>query len=161
MRLLRTLANLGATVLVLHHTGKADSAKLYRGSSDIKAAVDTAYVLESEEPGQLAKLRLTCFKGRLTPGKNYALEFRKRQGFVACRYIPSKQRVEDVVTEILEATPRINQKEIIRQARERGCSKGQIESCMKTGNWKTEAGPNNSILYSLLNPKTGDEDGKP
>src|SRR5262249_3356615 len=33
MRLLRNLANLGATVVILHHTGKAESSKQYRGSS--------------------------------------------------------------------------------------------------------------------------------
>jgi hypothetical protein len=34
----RNLANLGATVLILHHTGKSDGAKDYRGSLDIKGA---------------------------------------------------------------------------------------------------------------------------
>jgi hypothetical protein len=48
MRFFRTLANLGATVIVLHHTGKAETAKQYRGSSDIKAAVDTAYLLSRQ-----------------------------------------------------------------------------------------------------------------
>jgi len=64
MRQFRRLANLGATVVVLHHTGKAETSKQYRGSSDIKAAVDTAYLLE-KVPGEsesLGKLSLTCFK---------------------------------------------------------------------------------------------------
>ena len=64
MRQFRRLANLGATVIVLHHTGKAETSKQYRGSSDIKAAVDTAYLLE-KVPGEsesLGKLSLTCFK---------------------------------------------------------------------------------------------------
>ena len=67
MRHFRTLANFGATVVVLHHSGKAETAKIYRGSSDIKAAVDTAYHLEtvSEESNRLGKLSLKCFKARL------------------------------------------------------------------------------------------------
>src|SRR5439155_16662290 len=57
MRQFRALANLGATVIVLHNAGKADTAKLYRGSSDIKAAVDTAYLLrrDDDEPEKLGK----------------------------------------------------------------------------------------------------------
>src|SRR5205814_3815480 len=65
MRYFRALANLGATVGILHHTGKAETAKIYRGSSDIKAAVDTAYLLESPDKEQrtLGRLSLRCFKG--------------------------------------------------------------------------------------------------
>jgi hypothetical protein len=48
MKHFRALANLGATVLILHHTGKTSTSQDYRGSSDIKAAVDMAYCLESE-----------------------------------------------------------------------------------------------------------------
>jgi predicted ATP-dependent serine protease len=36
----RTLADLGATVLIIHHTGKGESTQDYRGSSDFKASID-------------------------------------------------------------------------------------------------------------------------
>jgi hypothetical protein len=36
------LAKLGATVLLEHQSGKADSARDYRGSSDYKGACDIA-----------------------------------------------------------------------------------------------------------------------
>jgi RecA-family ATPase len=42
----RNLASLGATVLVIHHVGKGENTKEYRGSSDIKASVDVAYLLK-------------------------------------------------------------------------------------------------------------------
>ncbi len=42
----RALANAGASVLLLHHTGKGENARQYRGSTDIKASVDLAFVLE-------------------------------------------------------------------------------------------------------------------
>lgn len=42
---LRRLADVGATVLVLHHRSKTEANK-YRGSSDILAAVDMVYALE-------------------------------------------------------------------------------------------------------------------
>lgn len=66
MHSLRRLASDGATVLVLHHTGKAKTSKDYRGSSDLPAAVDAAYVLErSGDSEGLDHLTLRCFKMRM------------------------------------------------------------------------------------------------
>ena len=65
MQQCRMLADLGATVLVLHHNGKAETAKEYRGSSDFKAAVDAAFHVSNFGPdGRLDTLRLHCFKSR-------------------------------------------------------------------------------------------------
>ena len=61
----RKLADLGATVAVVHHDGKADSARDYRGSSDFKAAIDGGFhVTNFGENGLLDKLVLRCFKSR-------------------------------------------------------------------------------------------------
>jgi hypothetical protein len=151
MKYLRALANLGATIVVLHHSGKAETARIYRGSSDIKAAVDTAYQLESidKESNRLGRLRLKCFKGRLMPGQNFELEFRAKEGFVACAVAARTGTVEEIITEILQANPGSNQTEIVRLGRNRGCGKGQLEQCLGTGHWRRAAGPNHSILYSL------------
>jgi hypothetical protein len=71
------LAALGASVIVLHHTGKADTAKQYRGSSDIKAAVDIAYVVESlsEPDAGIRSLRLKAFKNRLTLPETLCIDY--------------------------------------------------------------------------------------
>jgi archaellum biogenesis ATPase FlaH len=160
MRHLRALANLGATVVALHHTGKAETAKFYRGSSDIKAAVDTAYLLESvgEESNRLCKLSLKCFKGRLVPGQNFGFEFREGEGFVACDLPTRTKTVESVIEDILEAHPRSNQKEVVRLGRERGCKKGQLEHSLRIGYWHREYGPHNSIFYSLPEPADFDQE---
>jgi RecA-family ATPase len=42
----RKLVNAGCTVLLLHHVGKSEGAREYRGSSDIKASSDQAFCLE-------------------------------------------------------------------------------------------------------------------
>jgi hypothetical protein len=71
MKHFRALANLGATILILHHTGKTITSQDYRGSSDIKAAVDMAYVLEPEStlmggiyrPSHAAELQRTIYAG--------------------------------------------------------------------------------------------------
>jgi hypothetical protein len=151
MRQFRALANMGATVVVLHHTGKAETAKLYRGSSDIKAVVDTAYLLRKDpgEPERLGKLSLTCFKARLMPGRNFAFEFRKGHGFVPCLSGSAKKRIEAIVAELLESSPGLNQTAIVSTVREQGFAKGEIEKCLKNGSFKQQPGPNNSILYSL------------
>jgi hypothetical protein len=151
MRQFRILANLGATIVVLHHTGKADSSKQYRGSSDIKAVVDTAYLLEkdSEDPERLGKLSLTCFKGRLMPGRHFGFEFRQGHGFVSCARGAEKRRVETVVAEFLQSTPGLNQSAIVRKVREQGFAKGDIEKCLKNGTFQKRVGLRNSIIYTL------------
>jgi RecA-family ATPase len=63
----RRLADMGATIIVLHHSGKADTAKDYRGSSDIKASIDIGYHLANlGDPSKLDTLRLRPFKSRFS-----------------------------------------------------------------------------------------------
>jgi hypothetical protein len=64
MSQLRRLADMGAAVIVLHHSGKGESARDYRGSSDIKAAIDVGYLLTNMGDGGLDRLRLKAFKTR-------------------------------------------------------------------------------------------------
>jgi hypothetical protein len=158
MRQFRLLANLGATVLILHNAGKAETSKLYRGSSDIKAAVDTAYQLRAtdDKADKLGKLYMNCFKGRLTPAQSFGLEFRAHEGFVPCEHSEPARTTEEIIAEILEANPNSNQKYVVAAAREKGCSKRQAEECLKHGPWRKSRGPNNAILYSLR-PEEGPE----
>ena len=159
MRFFRALANLGATVAVLHHTGKAETSKFYRGSSDIKAAVDTAYLLSSasQHPNELGPLSMTCFKARLAPGKNFGMKFVKGQGFLLGEPLEPIKTLNEVVEEILEANPNSNQSEIIRLAQALGFAKGKIEVSLKTGPWARTIGPRNSILYSLRTERLNDD----
>lgn len=159
MRQFRMLANLGATVIVLHHTGKAESSKQYRGSSDIKAAVDTAYLLAraSEQSQELGELSMTCFKSRLAPGRNFGMEFKKGQGFISSEAFTPAKTTEQIITEILEANPNSNQTEIVRLGKAQGCTKRQIENCLKTREWGRSPGPKNSTLY-ILPAKSREDD---
>lgn len=62
---LRALANLGATIALVHHDGKGENTKDYRGSSDIKGSVDVAFnVSNNVKDGHLDMLTLRCFKSR-------------------------------------------------------------------------------------------------
>lgn len=63
----RRLADQGATILILHHSGKAETSKDYRGSSDIKASCDVAFHLANMgDSSRLGTLRLRAFKARFT-----------------------------------------------------------------------------------------------
>jgi RecA-family ATPase len=56
----RHLAHLGATILILHHTGKSVTSQDYRGSSDIPAAVDMAYKLEDARTKVIPTSMTSC-----------------------------------------------------------------------------------------------------
>jgi hypothetical protein len=65
MAQLRQLSNLGATVILLHNIGKAETSKLFRGSQRIKDGVDAGFCLTNlGEPLRLETLRLKAFKAR-------------------------------------------------------------------------------------------------
>jgi hypothetical protein len=65
MNHLRRLADMGATVAVIHHDGKSENSVDYRGSSDFKAALDQAFhVTNFGADARLDRLRLRCFKSR-------------------------------------------------------------------------------------------------
>src|SRR5206468_696253 len=73
----RRLADQGATALVIHHNGKADTAKQYRGSSDFKAAIDAGFHVTNDGPdGRLGTLRLLCFKSRFGFAGELIYEYR-------------------------------------------------------------------------------------
>jgi len=156
MRHFRHLANLGASVIFLHHSGKAETSKQYRGSSDIKAAVDTAYALTrtGHESSELGDLALTCFKGRLAPGRNFNMKFQKGRGFLPTVGGERQRSATEVVAEVLANAPNCNQTQLVALARDQGLTKSQTEACLKNGDWTKRTGPNNSILYSLGTEET-------
>ena len=61
----RRLADLGATVVIIHHNGKGTTARVFRGSSDFKAAVDQLFLVTNHSSDlKLDRLRLQCDKSR-------------------------------------------------------------------------------------------------
>lgn len=120
MKHFRALANLGATVIILHHTGKTATSQDYRGSSDIKAAVDMAYCVEPEfKLGYIHRLTLRNFKGRFAPGRHLGLEFVAKKGFFGCE-VPEQATAADpmqTIIEIVAANPGSNQSQIGRLPR--------------------------------------------
>ena len=156
MKHFRVLANLGATVLILHHTGKTPASQDYRGSSDIKAAVDMAYVLESELTlaGGIHRLTLRNFKGRFAPGQDLGLKFAERRGFVACEIPAVAVDPMQVIIEIITAHPANNQAQIVKMAQAARISKHQTEKCLRDGPFDRQHGSGREILYTVAPRRT-------
>ena len=152
------LAAAGATVIVLHHTGKAVTAKQYRGSSDIKAAVDLAYVLESlsESDSGIRSLRLKAFKNRVTLPETLRVEY------LDGRFSVSDQRIEtnrEIVERIVGCHPGASKGEIESLASAAGVTQKRTRELLDEGvraGWLIpDPGPRGRLSYRLAEPEVG------
>jgi hypothetical protein len=159
MKKLRRLANLGATVLILHNAGKTKNSKQYRGSSDIKAAVDTAYFVEGEpRAGKIHRLTLENFKSRFAPGQNFAMEFQVGRGFLPLGTPKNinPPSADAVVETIVRQNPRLNGTEIKKLAKKHGISKHKVDECLDRGPYERCPGKGNATLYTIVEPAPSD-----
>ena len=152
MNAYRKLTALGATVIVIHHSGKGESSKNYRGSSDIMGAVDVCWKVDRNVSGEaksklISGLSLKSFKCRM--GEGEAVFFDLKDG----RFVPGIDKKEGprvVLEKVVAENPGKNQTELIALA---GLPKGVVSSLLSEGEmdrWlKTEKGKNNSTLYWL------------
>jgi hypothetical protein len=153
MKHFRRLAHLGATIIVLHHTGKSAGSKEYRGSSDIKAAVDVAYRMTGKpRAGKLHGLDLEPFKSRIAPGQRFAMEFSEGRGFVPSAAPMATPRVdsEQVVRRIVMEHPHSNASEIKAMAKPLGIPKNKVDEILGNGEYSIERGPGAAKLYSPI-----------
>jgi hypothetical protein len=108
----RRLVSSGATVLVIHHRSEKGDAK-YRGSSDIRAAVDAAWEIKRDDgttaADPLGKLVMAPYKTRNYPGKAIRIEY--CNGVFIPLDAPPVPPV-DIVVDSLRTHPGANQKEM-------------------------------------------------
>ena len=105
---LRRLANKGATVIIIHHTGKSDKSQNYRGSSDIPGAVDAAYVVKASSKG-LEELSIENFKMRMSEStKPINVKFNGKL-FEACSDVFTQEAIKgiDLIKQALAVDPGI------------------------------------------------------
>jgi AAA domain/DnaB-like helicase N terminal domain len=101
----RRVADLGATVALIHHDGKAETARDYRGSSDFKAAVDQAYHVTSfGTDGRLDKLMLRPYKSRIGAAVEITYSYSDGQ-FIRCDAGEARQTVGEQLTGLLRLNP--------------------------------------------------------
>ncbi|HEV3330169.1 MAG TPA: AAA family ATPase [Bryobacteraceae bacterium] len=156
MRQFRRLAHLGATVVVLHHTGKSEMSQEYRGSSDIKAVVDMAFLLKKEGKGQaLDQLTLEPFKSRLAVVPTRLLKYVRGKGFdstTIAKPVADGPDPVEVIKRIVETSPGLNQSQIVKRVQEEAeIGKHKIAKLLEREDvFRTERGKRNENLYYLV-----------
>jgi len=120
MQAYRHLAALGATILIIHHRSDKSESD-YRGSSDIRAVVDAAWVLKRDDGSgaadPLGRLVMRPYKTRTGPGKPMRIEYSDGA------FLPIDgplRPVLDIVLDLIRARPGSTQKELIGFAQKQG-----------------------------------------
>jgi hypothetical protein len=154
----RDLAASGATVVLLHHTGKSENSKQYRGSSDIKASVDMAWLVEKlgDPAGLLSDLRIVPFKNRMGAGSIIPAAF--RDGRFLCEQ--RQQTNREIFERLVGLNPNSKGVELVRLGMDAGIGKTRVEQLLAEGvqqGWlDVRAGKQGSKMYSLAEPELGD-----
>jgi archaellum biogenesis ATPase FlaH len=132
MAYFRSLANLGATVLILHNTGKGENARQYRGSSDIKASVDQALVLESvgESETRNRTLILKPFKSRIGDAQTLRIDFANGVFTVTSATVPADRKI---LLDVVRANPNQSGRELTKRASAAGVPKSRSERLLVEG----------------------------
>jgi DnaB-like helicase N terminal domain/AAA domain len=154
IRRCRRLADLGATLNLVHHDGKAETAKDYRGSSDFLAAVDVAYhVSNYSSDGSLDQVRLRPYKHRF--GCLRQILYHYRDGRMVrddAPAAPAKVKAEQL-TELLRRNPGIGQRDYERLVVAAGTPRRQarewLETGVRAGEIRCERGTHNKRRYYL------------
>jgi hypothetical protein len=127
----RRLAHADCTILGLHHSGKGEGTKEYRGSSDIKAAIDSGMLLSNSGQGRLARLSLKPWKSRFSIANEIALCYTDGQ-FTAHESIPTPTAKEGFI-ELLKENPGVNILEFERLAGERALARDAARKFLSEG----------------------------
>jgi hypothetical protein len=156
MQNLRALANLGATVLVLHHKPKAEGAH-YRGSSDIAGGVDTAFSISRDR--QAGILKLECFKSRYI--EEFSITMRPDLGgagdFVVTEAPEATTARDDVekLAQTIQAKPGLTQSDVLTAST---VPKGRALAMLERFDgqrWRSEKGAHNAKrFFPLETPAT-------
>ena len=129
----RQIANLGATVVIVHHDGKSETAKDYRGSSDFKAAIDCGFhVTNFGNDGLLDKMVMRPFKMRM--GSCGELVYFYADGrFVCGDAAEARETVGTQLTALLRQNPGIAVKQFEDLAADSGLGRNRARSFLSDG----------------------------
>lgn len=159
MDVFRELASLGATVILVHHTGKSEGSKAYRGSSDIRASVDVLYVLKAKRPllqqlelkpdkvreGALESIQITLDETKFVP--------------IDASFIVKDDKDWKIVNAVVAAHPGLNQSQILKLTQD--LSPARVRKVLIAGEidrtYTVTKGLKNASFYSLSAPKDAKE----
>jgi energy-coupling factor transporter ATP-binding protein EcfA2 len=158
----RKLADLGCTVVLIHHTGKAATSKDYRGSSDIKAALDAAFaVTNTSSDGLLGEIRLRCFKSRYGFSGDVLLRYMNGRFVQEDGSTVLQPGVEERLVSLLRTHPGIQTAAFEQLASKAGLGRDPARQFLYNGvlagSVRREPGKNNSKRYSLVEVPSGEE----
>src|SRR5260370_16576365 len=147
----RTLTKMGATPVLLHHIGKSETSKDYRGSSDYKASIDIGYKLTNLGDGtRLGMLELRPFKQRFSVEP--VLRFLYRDGIFSVDQAEICKSVTEKLADLLKANPDSTkaQFEALAAARNlgRNCARDFLENGIERGTVPVGIRPTNPKLHS-------------
>lgn len=153
----RGLVNMGCTLILLHHSGKGENTKDYRGSSDIKASIDYGYSLANigPDPSRLEVVRLRCWKSRTLVEPELIL---RQVGESFERHGGGSQATtnREIALAVLRSNPRAMGKELEDAIVSRGVTRYVARNIIK--GWQDDnrvavtMGPHNSRFYELRRP---------
>ncbi len=145
---LRMLTHMGASVIVLHHSGKAETSKDYRGSSDIKAAIDIGYTLANlGSSSHLSSLKLKAFKTRFLVEET-TFQYVNNRFEIDTR--PISKTNEEVMETIIKANPGSSAAELEKLASgkvTRAMSRETIDRFVAEGKVRIEKSRNRSSHF--------------
>ncbi|MBK9166581.1 MAG: AAA family ATPase [Bryobacterales bacterium] len=152
---LRRLADVGCTILLLHHPGKSGSD--YRGSSDIKAAIDAGYLLTNLGEGRLDVMRLKPFKSRVLADD---VVMRYDDGRFTVDAAGPVRTITESLAALLREHPGVATSEFEELASSRGIARDRARRWLKdavaAGKVRVERGEKNRQFHTF---KEGEPDG--
>jgi hypothetical protein len=149
----RRVADLGACVIVIHHDGKAEASKDYRGSSDFKAAVDQAYHVASFGcDGRLDKLVLRPYTSRIGAAAEITYSYADGQ-FLRDDAAEARQTVSEQLMALLRLNPGVTARKFDDLVNDRGLGRNRSRTFLGdgilSGAVRFEPGPKNAKRYFL------------
>jgi len=157
MHQLRRLADLGCAVILLHNSGKSDSSREYRGSSDIKASIDVGYHLANigADPLRLELVRMRAFKARFAVQQEIILRFTDGQFQIDGRG-PIRTNQKTLI-DLLVSNPGVRKNDFEKLAIEKGVTRSKarqfIDDGVRVGRIRVEDGPHNTQFHTWEPPK--------
>ena len=148
----RRIADAGASVIILHHSGKGESAQDYRGSSDFKAAIDVGLHVSNYATTGLGRIVVRPFKERIPVGGEIAFDYAGGR-FIREGAREARQTVTDQLTAILRTNPGATARRFDELAAAAGLGRSRGRSYLSDGvlggTVRREAGPNNLKRHFL------------
>ncbi len=148
MKNLRALANVGATVVALHHKSKAEGSH-YRGSSDIAGGVDTAFSVSRDR--QAGILKLECFKSRFVEEFSISLrpDLAATGNFIVTEAPEATAAQDDAETlaHTIRANPGLTQGDVLTAS---SVPKGRARAMLEKFDghlWRSEKGAHNAKRF--------------